>query len=391
MLHMEAFSVHQKKSPGTVCCVLPGIVLRRGSTASRLRNDILRDNSSIQGGNMAKHWKWGFVILAAVWAALFGNMLGYAWNVTHQEEPIPEVPMEQIQNTNISEVAQETMDRFWTVAVFGVDSREGKLGKGTRSDMEMVLNINLETGEIRMVSVYRDTYVKIDEKNKYDKINQAYFEGGPAQAIWALSENMDLNIDDYVSFSWKAVADAINLLGGIDVEISPEEFKVINGFITETVESTGVGSHHLKKPGMNHLDGVQAVAYARLRKMDTDFMRTKRQRLVAELVLEKLKQADLGTVRQLAFSILPSVSSSVGMKDILSLAGTVSKFHLTETEGFPFELKDALVGKKDCVIPVTLRDNVIRLHQFLFDEEDYVPSKQVEEISEQIELHTRKR
>ena len=87
---------------------------------------------------MAKHWKWGFVILAAVWAALFGNMLGYAWNVTHREEPIPEVPMEQIQNTNISEVAQETMDRFWTVAVFGVDSREGKLGKGTRSDMEMV-------------------------------------------------------------------------------------------------------------------------------------------------------------------------------------------------------------------------------------------------------------
>jgi len=82
---------------------------------------------------MAKHWKWGFVILAAVWAALFGNMLGYAWNVTHREEPIPEVPMEQIQNTNISEVAQETMDRFWTVAVFGVDSREGKLGKGTRS------------------------------------------------------------------------------------------------------------------------------------------------------------------------------------------------------------------------------------------------------------------
>ena len=178
---------------------------------------------------MAKRWKWGFVVLAAVWAALFGTMLGYAWNVTHQAEPMLKVPMEQVQNTNISEVAQETMDRFWTVAVFGVDSREGKLGKGTRSDMEMVLNINLKTGEIRMVSVYRDTYVKIDEKNKYDKINQAYFEGGPAQAIWALSENMDLNIDDYVSFSWKAVADAINLLGGIDVEISPEEFKQVTG------------------------------------------------------------------------------------------------------------------------------------------------------------------
>lgn len=110
-------------------------------------------------------------------AALFGNMLGYAWNVTHREEPIPEVPMEQIQNTNISEVPGDD-NRFWTVAVFGVDSREESLEKARGGNMEMVLNINLETGEIRMVSVYRDTYVKIDEKNKYDKINQAYFEGG---------------------------------------------------------------------------------------------------------------------------------------------------------------------------------------------------------------------
>ena len=75
----------------------------------------------------------------------FRNDAGICLNVTHQAEPMLKVPMEQVQNTNISEVAQETMDRFWTVAVFGVDSREGKLGKGTRSDMEMVLNINLKT------------------------------------------------------------------------------------------------------------------------------------------------------------------------------------------------------------------------------------------------------
>lgn len=337
---------------------------------------------------MAKYWKWGFVILAGVWAALLGNMIGYAWNTAHSAREMPEVEMEQVQNTNISEAAKETMDRYWTVAVFGVDSREGKLGKGTRSDMEMVMNINLETGEIRMVSVYRDTYVKIDDEGHYDKINQAYFKGGPSQAIWALGENMDLDIDDYVSFGWKAVADGINILGGIDVDITREEFKVINGFITETVESTGVGSHHLKHAGENHLDGVQAVAYARLRKMDTDFARTKRQRLVAELALEKLRAADLSTVRQLAMTILPQVSTSIGIKELLSMAGSASKFHLTETEGFPFELEDAMVGRKDCVIPVTLADNVIRLHRFLFGEEAYVPSEQVEEISRQIQLRT---
>lgn len=343
-----------------------------------------------EGGNMKKYWKWGFVILAVIWAVLCGTMFGYAWNQAHEDtgHEMPEVSMEQLQNKNLSRNAQTTMERFWTVAVFGVDSRDGKLSRGTRSDMEMVANINLETGEIRLVSVYRDTYVKIDEKNHYDKINQAYFIGGPAQAVWALGENMDLEIDDFVSFSWKAVADAINLLGGIDVEISPGEFKVINGFITETVESTGVGSHQLTHDGSNHLDGVQAVAYARLRKMDTDFMRTKRQREVAGLVLEKLKEADLSTIRRLVFAVLPQVSSSVDIGDILKLAGNASGFRLTDTEGFPFQLKDARVGKKDCVIPVTLKENVIRLHQFLFDEEEYQPSGRIEEISRQLELRT---
>lgn len=343
---------------------------------------------------MRRYWKWGFIVLAAIWAALGGTMLGYAWNAAHHEASEPDAPdasMERVQNENLSEDTNQTVDRYWTIAVFGVDSREGRLSKGTRSDLEMVMNMNLNTGEIRMVSVYRDTYVKIDEKNHYDKINQAYFEGGPAQAVWALGENMDLKIDDYVSFSWKSVADAINILGGINVDISPEEFKVMNGFITETVNATGVGSYQLKHGGMNHLDGVQAVAYVRLRKMDTDFMRTKRQREVAGLVLEKLRGADLPTLRSLAFAVVPQVSSSVGIADLLNLAGSASKFHLTEAEGFPFQLRDAMVGKRDCVIPVTLRDNVIRLHQFLFDEENYVPSNRVEEISHQIRLRTANR
>lgn len=334
---------------------------------------------------MRKFLKWGFTLLAAVWAALIGTMIGYAWNMNHPPQSVPEVEMPSIQNTNLSIETQEKMEGYWTVALFGVDSREGVLGKGTRSDMQMVLNINLETGEIRLVSVYRDTFLKINQKDKYDKINQAYFFGGPAQAVMALNENLDLTIDEYASFSWKAVADAINILGGIDVEISPAEFKVINGFITETVESTGVGSHHLKEPGMNHLDGVQAVAYARLRKMDTDFKRTERQREVADLTLKKAREADLSTLTQMASAVLPQISTSITFKDLLPLMKQMKRFHLTETGGFPFELKDAMIGKKDCVIPLTLEENVITLHQFLFDEQDYVPSQQVKETSREIE------
>ncbi len=339
---------------------------------------------------MARYLKWGLIVIAAVWAAMIGTMIGYAWNLMHMPQKVPKIEMPQIQNKNISIETQEKLEGYLTLAVFGVDSRDGTLGKDTRSDMQMILNINLETGEIRIVSVYRDTYLKIDKKGHYDKINEAYFKGGPQQAIEALTENLDLDIDDYASFSWKAVADAINLLGGIDVDISHEEFRVINGFITETVESTGVGSHQLKKEGLNHLDGVQAVAYARLRKMDTDFKRTERQREVADLVLKKAREADASTLSQVVVAVLPQISTSIGMKDLIPLVKNVKRFHLSDTEGFPSKLRDAMIGKKDCVIPVTLEENVKRLHKFLFDEENYEPSEPVKEISRQIELRVKK-
>ena len=110
------------------------------------------------------------------------------------------------------------------------------------------------------MSVFRDTYLNIDDDNDYNKINHAYFTGGPNDAAKALNKNLDLNITDFVTFNWKAVADGINILGGVDMEISRAEFYYINSFITETVEATGVYSTHLKHAGMTHLDGVQAVA-----------------------------------------------------------------------------------------------------------------------------------
>ena len=109
----------------------------------------------------------------------------------------------------------------------------------------------------------------------------------------ALERNLNLHIDDYATFNWKAVVDAINVLGGVDIEISDKEFAYINSFITETVNSTGVGSYQLEHSGMNHLDGVQAVAYARLRLMDTDFNRTERQRKVLGQAMEKAKTVQI--------------------------------------------------------------------------------------------------
>ncbi len=217
---------------------------------------------------------------------------------------------------------------YWTIAVYGVDSRDGNVGKGALADVQILCSINRKTGEIRLVSVFRDTYLKIDPEGTYHKINEAYFLGGREQAGEALKENLDLHIEDYATFNWKAVVDGINILGGIDLEITDKEFAYINSFITETVNSTGVGSVHLEHSGMNHLDGVQAVAYARLRLMDTDFNRTERQRKVLGLAMEKAKQADFNTLRTLIGTVFPQISTSIGIDDLLVMAKDAKKYYI---------------------------------------------------------------
>ena len=273
---------------------------------------------------------------------------------------------------------------YWTVAVFGVDSRDGNVDRGALSDVEMLCSINKKTGEIRLTSVFRDSYLCIDQDDRYDKINEAYFLGGHKQAVSALEDNFDLQIDDYATFNWKAVVDAINILGGVDIEITDKEFAYINSFITETVESTGVGSHHLESSGMNHLDGVQAVAYARLRLMDTDFNRTERQRKVLGLAMEKAKSADTKTLISLVQSVYPQVSTSIGIDDLLGMAKNAKKYYIGQTSGFPFSHQEIKISKKSCVVPTTLESNVIQLHKFLYDTEQYAPSKRVQEISSHI-------
>lgn len=128
------------------------------------------------------------------------------------------------------------------------------------------------------------------KEGTYNKLNYAYAVGGPEQAIETLNRNLDLEINDYMTFNWKAVANAIDILGGVDIELSKAEFYYINSFITETVKATGIGSHQLTHAGMNHLDGVQAVAYGRLRLMDTDFARTERQRKIVQQAFEKAEK-----------------------------------------------------------------------------------------------------
>ena len=333
----------------------------------------------------------GLILLIAAQITAFA-VIGCVWwgkRMWSNMQTDTEFNQADMTNPYISVEKEEQMKGYWTVALFGVDSRNNSVGKGNMSDVIILCTVNQETGAIKLVSVFRDTYLNIDEKNSYNKINLAYSRGGPKQAVEALNRNLDLQIDDYATFNWKAVADSINILGGVDVELSKAEFYYINSYITETVESTGVGSHHLKKAGPNHLDGVQAVAYARLRKMDTDYARTERQRKVIELSFDKLKKADFAVVNNVMEVVFPQILTSITLNDMIPMAKNLTKYHIAATAGFPEARSDGILGKKGaCVIPQTLESNVIKLHQFLFDDENYVPSEMVKKISAKISADT---
>ena len=318
--------------------------------------------------------------LAAIF--IYGYLLK-SWNMIAR----PEVRIEAVENNNISVEKKKEMEGYWNIAVFGVDSRGSTVvERGINSDVIMIVSINKDTGDIKIVSVFRDTYLNISDKNSYNKINQAYAIGGPEQALAALNKNLDLNIQHYVAFNWKAVADGINILGGVDnIPISKAELYYINAYITETVKVTKVGSVQLTHTGEQHLDGVQAVAYGRLRYMDNDFARTERQRNILKAAFAKAKKAGFSVLNNIMVVCFPQVATNIDFNEAIEMAQNITQYNIADTGGFPWSRGDANIGKKgDCVIPTTLESNVIKLHEFLFGDVNYTPSDAVLNISAQI-------
>ena len=330
-----------------------------------------------------------FITMLIAEMLVLGVIFAYAYALKQYSKiQRPEYDVEEVANTGLSEKKLQEMRGYRNIALFGVDSRDNSVGKGNRSDVIIICSIDQATGDIKLVSVYRDTYLDVG-KNSFQKATHAYSYGGPARAVKMLNDSLDLNITDYVTFNWKAVATAINILGGVDIEVTKPEFKYINSYITETVKGTGIGSVQLKAPGMQHLDGVQAVAYARLRYMDTDYQRTERQRKVIELAFEKAKKADLKTLNDLLGNMLSMVATNLTWQDGLDVINDFGKYNLKDTAGFPFKCDDMTLGTKGfIVVPVDLESNVLELHKYLFGDENYEVSAKVKAYSDRISSDT---
>ena len=331
---------------------------------------------------MNKGLKIFLIILLILFIIVAGlGVAGY----TFVNGKIGKMQKENIDTTavGINEETKQELKGYRNIALLGIDSRADDYGLGNRSDCMMIASINQETNEIKLISVYRDTYVYVMENGtkRLDKITHAYSYGGAQNTLKSLNEAMDLNITEFVTVNFDAVIAAVDSLGGVYIDIDKSEIKYVNDYIDATSESSGVKSSHITHAGRQKLDGVQAVSYTRVRyTAGGDYKRTERMRTVVEAMLSKAKTLNVGQLNSFADTILPKIRTNISTSEIWGLIPKLASFKVTESIGWPYDTKGITLDRWYGV-PVTLQSNVERLHKEAFEQEDYEASDTVKEMS----------
>lgn len=294
-------------------------------------------------------------------------------------------------NPEVKEREETTkMKGYWNIALFGVDSTTGALAKNTRSDTIMVASINQDTGECKLVSVYRDTYLNLSN-DSYNKCNAAYAKGGPEMAISMLNMNLDMNITDFVTVGFAGLADTIDALGGVMIEVDEAEIHHLNSYQYTMAQDLKREYKEVTQTGYQRLTGLQATAYCRIRyTAGDDFKRTERQREVLMAVADEAKKASPATLNEIANKVFNEVYTSLDLTEIAELLGNIGNYNIVGQAGFPkeeYRMTGTIGAKGSCVIPVDLKENVEWLHKFLFDE-NYTASSDVQAYSGKIKEDT---
>lgn len=321
-------------------------------------------------------WKKIVLVLVIILVILVGVVFAYI------QDKLGKISYVEI-NKDELQISDNVKEGYRNIALFAVDSRNINSNDGSRSDGIIILSINEKNKDVKMVSIYRDTYVQV-EGHGLTKITHAYAYGGPTLAIKTLNQNLDLNISEFVAVNFDAVSTAIDEMGGIEVEIKKDELEQMNKYIAETAKVTGKKANTLPKAGKYNLDGVQAVTYGRIRKTDGgDYKRNERMRTVIMKAFNKAKKMDFGTINSIIDKVLPKVQTNIASGDILGMATQIGSYNIDENLGWPYDTKgktlDAWYG-----IPITLETNVKKLHEELFEQSDYIVPESVKEISEKI-------
>lgn len=309
-----------------------------------------------------------FGITVLVLVILLVAIVGVTFAFIHSKlSKIQQIDLNE-DDLSVSTQVEENLSEYRNIAIFGVDSRNDSYDKGNRSDCIIIASINNKTKEVKLISVYRDTYVQI-EGHGLDKITHAYSYGEAPLAIKTLNTNLDLNIKEFVTVNFDTVKEVVDCVGGISMPITKEEVNHIPG---------------INKAGTYTLTGEQVLAYSRIRYASGgDYKRTERMRDVLTATANKVKTLNVSQLNKFVDQILPKVYTNITASDIFALMPSIASYKITDSIGWPYETKGKTMDRW-YGIPITLESNVIQLHKEAFGEPNYIPSDTVKEISNKI-------
>lgn len=282
----------------------------------------------------------------------------------------------------------KNIDKYQNIVLFGVDNQDNQIqDTGSRTDCIIVASINKSSKKVKLMSIYRDTYASIN--GQYDKINAAYSYGGPELAISTINRNLDLNITDFATINFKALADAVDILGGIELTIKSEkELKNLNDYIGNMNKINGGDSPKFEETGTFTFDGNQAVAYSRIRYMEGgDHERANHQRLVVEGIVKQVKKKPW-KLKALVDEVVPQCKTSLSTSDMTKLSMGLLRYTIEDSQAYPFKSVDERYGGIYYGFPLTAKSNAIEAHEYLFGTTDYEPTEELQKISGKIEAVT---
>ena len=282
-----------------------------------------------------KGWQKGLMITATSFLLIFAIGFSVLWGTG----------ILSLLNYNYNDITDDNeelgfenvlSDDIVNIALFGLDTRNLNSFKGN-SDSIMILSLNTTTKKVKIISVMRDSFVPItyNGKTTYSKINSAYAKGGPELAIKALNTNFGLDISEYATVNFYGMVDIIDAVGGIEAELTKAEVAsvsknayALNACIKEISENLGEkpSEHYITTAGVHHLNGIQAVAYSRIRYVaniwgtNNDYGRTDRQRYVMEQLFNKAITLEKTQYIKLAKSLIPCSETSLSYSEIIGLA-----------------------------------------------------------------------
>lgn len=332
-----------------------------------------RANSKFRNSKFGKKWfalkKWKrivvYVLIALILLALIAFATVYGIYNSFRTD---------INEDNLG-ISSEIQDKYgdsdiFNVALFGVDTRDEDSFSG-RSDTIIIASVDKKNNVVKLTSILRDSYVAI-EGHKNQKITHAYAFGGAELAIKTINQNFGMNITDYATINFYKLADAIDILGGIDIEVTEAERKHLN----DIGDDENPDFNYLDEAGAVHLNGEQAVVYARLRKIDSDVARSNRQRKVIEALIVQAKKVSPAKYAEMVRTMMSLCETSLSFSEIMSFAPMITKDITIQTLTIPGDEENAIGGMYEgaWVWRYDLSVATQHIHEFIYGEPlDVVP------------------